>query len=80
MSGRSYLCDSWFSQTLRHKNDLYIWAYFKIVFSLRRDIFHGFLPIYTFFNAWKASFWQFCRELPYLQLEKKTRKKNKLRL
>ena len=25
-----------------------IWAYFKIVFSLRRDIFHGFLPINTF--------------------------------
>ena len=27
---------------------IYIWAYFKIVFSLRRDIFHGFLPINTF--------------------------------
>ena len=27
---------------------MYIWAYFKIVFSLRRDIFHGVLPINTF--------------------------------
>ena len=25
-----------------------VWAYFKIVFSLGRDIFHGFLPINTF--------------------------------
>ena len=25
-----------------------IWAYFKIVFSLRRDIFYDFLPITTF--------------------------------
>ena len=24
MSGRSFLCDSWFSQTLRHKNYIYI--------------------------------------------------------
>ena len=23
MSGRSYLCDLWFSQTLRHKNYIY---------------------------------------------------------
>ena len=29
-------------------NKCVIWAYFKIVFSLRRDIFHGFLPINTF--------------------------------
>ena len=27
MSGRSRMCDLWFSQTLRHKNYLYIYIY-----------------------------------------------------
>ena len=27
MSGRSFLCDLWFSQTLRHKNYIYIYVY-----------------------------------------------------
>ena len=27
MSGRSFLCDLWFSQTLRHKNYIYIYIY-----------------------------------------------------
>ena len=32
MSGRSFLCDLWFSQTLRHKNYIYIligWQAYK---------------------------------------------------
>ena len=39
MSGRSSLCDIWFSQTLRHKFDLYI--YISIYLSI-------YLPIYQY--------------------------------
>ena len=35
MSGRSFLCDLWFSQTLRHKNYIYIYIY---IFELLRFI------------------------------------------
>ena len=31
MSGRSFLCDLWFSQTLRHKNYIYIYIYIYIL-------------------------------------------------
>ena len=36
------------SQREINKISRYIWAYFKIVFSLRRDIFHDFLTINNF--------------------------------
>ena len=32
MSGRSFLCDLWFCQTLRHKNYIYIYIYTYIEF------------------------------------------------
>ena len=32
MSGRSFLCDLWFSQTLRHKN--YIYTYIHVQYTL----------------------------------------------
>ena len=61
MSGRSFLCDLWFSQTLRHKNYIYIYKFTSHVSTSdlpipeARDIRarnHIYIYIYIYIYMW----------------------------
>ena len=47
MSGRSFLCDLWFSQTLRHKNYIYIHTYI-----------HTYIDIYIYQKPKNLVVWE----------------------